>query len=224
MSKQKSKPVGSSLAIQIEQEELLLCANKTLFWPKEKCIIIADLHIGKVMHFRKNGFAVPKAAIIKNVENLFEAIYAQDVKECIFLGDLFHSAENNETDFFWDNLANLHELDFHLVKGNHDVHSDLYFEKKGLIVHQSMEKGPFCFTHEPLDEQTDRGYNISGHIHPSIKLRGKGRAYLKLLCFYFREWQGILPSFGVFTGSHAISPKRHDRIFALTGNGSILEV
>jgi len=223
MTKNKAS-VTSSLSFELCDELLNLDSNKTLYWPSTKTIIISDLHVGKVMHFRKNGIAVPSAAIKKNIENLFNAFSKVDVETCIFLGDLYHSVENSETEFFWDNLASIEDVKFHLVKGNHDVHSDRYFEKKGLSVHQSLKKGPFLMTHEPLEKKQDDYYNLSGHIHPAVKLRGRGKSYLRLPCFYFNQWQGILPSFGVFTGCYTITPEENDQVFAVLGEEGILKV
>jgi len=213
----------SNIAINLCGEELLLNADKSIYWPRIKTIIISDLHIGKIMHFRKNGYAVPPAALKKNIERIFDAFLNVDVAQCVFLGDLYHSCENSETDFFWETLESIEGVQFHLVKGNHDVHSNLYFEKKGLRVSDSLELGPFLMTHEPLTEPHAL-YNLAGHIHPAIKLRGKAKSSLRLPCFYFSDWQGILPAFGVFTGTHTISPKEGDAIYAVSKDGAVIKL
>ena len=58
--------------------------------------MIADLHFGKVNHFRKSGIAVPVQANMKNASLLIDAIDLLKPDRVIFLGDLFHSAYNQE--------------------------------------------------------------------------------------------------------------------------------
>ena len=72
--------------------------------------------------------------------------------------------------------------------------------------------------HHPLTEaelKEAAGYVFCGHIHPGVNLVGKGRQSLTLPCFAFGKKQGILPSFGKFTGRVAIRSTKTDRIFAV---------
>jgi metallophosphoesterase superfamily enzyme len=71
------------------------------------------------------------------------------------------------------------------------------------------------FTHHPLEETEPGYYNLAGHIHPGVALRGKGRQTLRLPCFYFGRNQALLPAFGVFTGLACIKPVRDDKIFVI---------
>jgi metallophosphoesterase superfamily enzyme len=59
---------------------------------------------------------------------------------------------------------------------------------------------------------------LHGHIHPAVKLRGKGRQRLKLPCFFFAKDYGVMPSFGDFTGSFALSPTGSDQVYAIAEN------
>lgn len=45
-----------------------------LFWNEKNTLLIADVHLGKVTHFRKNGFAIPNDALYKNFEKLIEVV------------------------------------------------------------------------------------------------------------------------------------------------------
>jgi metallophosphoesterase superfamily enzyme len=83
------------------------------------------------------------------------------------------------------------------------------------------ELGPFSLSHEPLP--TTQGYNLCGHIHPGVILRGRGRQRLRLPCFYLDHAQGILPAFGAFTGLYVLSAKDGGRVYAVT-DASILDV
>ena len=59
------------------------------------------------------------------------------------------------------------------------------------------------------------GYIFSGHIHPSITVRGLGKQALKFPCFYFGKQYGVLPAFSKFTGTYGIEPKSGETVFAL---------
>jgi uncharacterized protein len=46
-------------------------------------------------------------------------------------------------------------------------------------------------------------------------LTGRAGESARLPCFWFGQDVGLLPSFGAFTGSHVIKPKRGDQVFAV---------
>ena len=215
--------MGSGVQWLIRDQNLSLRSDKTILWEEEKALLVSDLHIGKVMHFRRSGFAVPLDTAKDNLERLSFCLLNSEIEKVIFLGDLYHSSENIETQLFWEMIDKFPELDFVLVKGNHDVHSDKHFEKKGIQVFQELCMGPFSFTHEPK-ESPEELYNIAGHIHPAIQLRGRARTYMRLPCFYFNDWQGILPAFGAFTGMYTLSPKKGDRVFAVADHDQVVDV
>jgi DNA ligase-associated metallophosphoesterase len=215
--------MSSELSWTIKDQELSLRSDKTIYWKQEKLLIVSDLHIGKVMHFRRSGFAIPLETAKDNLERLSYILLNSDIQKVIFLGDLYHSSENNETLLFWEMMQKFPQLEFILIKGNHDVHTAKHFEKKGLQVFEELNFGPFCFTHEPK-EKRETLVNLAGHLHPAVKLRGKARSYLRLPCFFFNEWQGILPAFGAFTGLHTLSPQKGDYVFAIANEDKILDV
>lgn len=215
--------MSNELRWKIRDQVLSLRSDKTIFWEQEKILIVSDLHIGKVMHFRRAGFAVPLESANSNLERLSFVLLNSDIRKVIFLGDLYHSTENNETLLFWEMIRKFPNIKFILIKGNHDVHNAMHFEKKGILVYNELELGPFNFTHEPKKEP-EKQMNIAGHLHPAVQLRGKARNFLRLPCFHFNDWQGIIPAFGAFTGLHTLSPKRGDHVFAIVNEDKILDV
>ena len=215
--------MSNELVWNIRDQALGLRSDKTVFWEQEKLLIVSDLHIGKVMHFRRAGFAVPLESANSNLERLSFVLLNSDIEKVIFLGDLYHSTENNETIIFWEMIRKFPNIEFVLIKGNHDVHNTRHFEKKGMHVFDELNLGPFCFTHEPK-KKPDSLMNIAGHLHPAVQLRGKARSFLRLPCFYFNAWQGIIPAFGSFTGLSTLSPKKGDYVFAIANEDKILDV
>ena len=182
------------------------------YWEGQRMLLISDLHLGKVMHFRKFGAAVPRTALLENFRRLEKLEAAYRPQTICFLGDLFHSHKNQEWELFkrWSEATTARLV---LVEGNHDILSPLLYEDLGIPVYDRWEKGPFSLTHHPTE--LEDGFNIAGHIHPAVRLGGRGRQRLRLPCFFLRPRQLILPAFGTFTGMHAIVPQPGDRCFAL---------
>ncbi len=189
-----------------------------LFWPDRSLLMLSDLHLGKVMHFRKYGAAVPRDALMRNFSRLDQICDYFHPKTLCFLGDLFHSHINREWHLFgqWVNDCGIR---LELVVGNHDIISPLRYEALGVALYQRRELGPFLLTHHP--EVAAGRYNIAGHIHPAVRLGGAGRQSLRLPCFCLRKNQLILPAFGAFTGTHALEPEPGDRFLALTGDAIV---
>jgi len=194
-----------------------LFPQKALYWPKHQALLVADLHLGKVNHFRKSGIPVPQGANDQNLENLLQLIHLTRPARIICLGDLFHSHYNPEWEVFGELVAHFAHISFELVIGNHDVMSELQYERKGIRVFDSLQLGPFLFSHHPEENCGDL-YNMAGHIHPGVGLRGKGRQAMTLPCFYFGSRNALLPAFGLFTGLARINPRKDDRIFVIAEN------
>ena len=88
------------LPFRWQEEELLLHPLKALYWPFRKLLLLADLHLGKTFHFRREGFAVPARAGDLNWEKLIALLLDLQPERVIFLGDLFHSSYNPEWEEF----------------------------------------------------------------------------------------------------------------------------
>jgi len=200
----------------IRNEELVLCSEKAIFWPKEKALIISDAHLGKADHFRKSGIAVPQGVNQSNILRIKNLIVELNPERVIFLGDLFHSTLNAAWLTFETLINSFADIRFELVKGNHDILPNALYENSILkIYEEALVIPPFLLTHIPLEEKSEL-YNLAGHLHPGITLKGKAKQYLKLPCFYFTEWQGIVPAFGGFTGLMKMEPKKAEKIYVVS--------
>lgn len=207
----------------LKDQNLILLPEKAIWWKQKEILLIADTHFGKVNHFRKSGISIPDGAALKNLEILQDLILQNKPKEVIFLGDLFHSEMNSEWLFFKDILKSFPFVKFKLVQGNHDVFHEMTYQKGQFEFFETpLEMGPFIISHEPLEIEHAL-YNLCGHIHPGVKLRGGAKQSLRLACFYFKEKQGILPAFGQFTGLHVVGPKKGEKIFVIADN-KVIEV
>ena len=196
---------------------LTLLPQKAAFWKERSTLIVSDLHLGKAGHFRKHGIAVPGQANAENLWHLSGLLMEHKPDRLLLLGDLFHSDYNHEWESFTDMLGNFPDLSTELVLGNHDVLPRSAFESEGIVCHDALSEGGIYFTHEPCEPvEYAKGYNLCGHIHPAIILRGKGRQSLRLPVFWFGSKGGVLPAFGYFTGMHVVRPAKTDKVFAVT--------
>ena len=133
----------------------------------------------------------------------------------VCLGDLFHSYYNPEWEVFGEVIKHFGHISFELVMGNHDVMSDLQYERKGIRVYDELMLGNFILTHHPMEDVAPGYYNLAGHIHPGVCLYGRGKQSVTLPCFYFGRQQALLPAFGVFTGLAKIKPMKEDKVFVI---------
>lgn len=212
------------MVISLQEETFRLHSYRALFWEERSALMMADLHLGKVSHFRRAGIPVPVAASDANWDRLYSLLLDLKPKQVFFLGDLFHSEYNP----VWEDLGQLIQqfsgIDFILIRGNHDVLPAHCYEEAGLTLYaEGKPEGPFWLTHHPVADPPTGYYNLAGHIHPGVTLRGLGKLSKRVPCFYFGEKGGILPAFGTFTGLANVRPVNGDRVYVLAGD-EVLEV
>lgn len=194
-----------------------------MFWEEQNIIILADLHLGKTGHFRKAGIPVPEGANKADLQRLIAQIFFFKADRVIIVGDFTHSTTNRELELFkkWRNDFPLFQFD--LVKGNHDILEDHWYIETDISIHKKeLVIGDFCFRHEtktsdPLAESPSGSFVFSGHVHPGIRISGRGRQALRLPCFYFSKNHCILPAFSKFTGTYKVEPKKGEIVYAITG-------
>lgn len=214
---------NTTFEITLEGEKIRLLPEKAVFWEAKRKLLIADTHFGKSATFRKGGIRVTEAINTKSIDRLDQLLKKYQPEECIVLGDLFHSKANEE----WESVRNLisshRNITFSLIPGNHDILPAEQYRTAGIeLLAPAFSIPPFLLVHDPATASVARyrEYILSGHIHPGVLLRGKGRQSLRLPCFQFGEKQGILPAFGDFTGKHIVEPTSKDRIFGIVETGT----
>jgi DNA ligase-associated metallophosphoesterase len=188
-----------------------------LFHSATGSIIISDCHFGKTTHFRRHALPIPEKAIQKDLNRLEQITKTLNPKRIIFLGDLFHSAENREWNMLSEFLTDRIKLPLILVMGNHDILSAQCYEKAGFELQSRYFIGNIALVHDLEDFKTNSRFVISGHIHPGYRLRGNGRQQVLLPCFYVGSTSLIMPAFGSLTGLAAVEKKhKTDRVFCFT--------
>lgn len=197
-------------------EELLLLPEKAVFWPQKKALLLADLHLGKTEHFRRNGLGIPSLELRENLR--LEALLVRwEPKDVYLLGDLFHSDFNQAWSGFEGLLSRWPRCVFTLVRGNHDRLDESCYAHPNLRVVPELLLEPFVLVHDHLDAPKG-AYFLAGHIHPRVLLRGKGRQAASLPAFCFGPEGGWLPSFGTFTGGVRLPVKKNWKVFPVMGS------
>ncbi|WP_420318404.1 ligase-associated DNA damage response endonuclease PdeM [Ekhidna sp.] len=205
------------MQIEIVGEILTLLPERAIFWHKKEMLILSDLHLGKAGHFRKHGIPVSRKVHLNDLQILESLIKSLQPKKVLLLGDLFHSLENNEWNDFLNFLRVYDFVEFTLVEGNHDILSEY---PPSLGITRQLDLDPFSFTH--IKDAT-KFYNLSGHIHPGVSIRGRARQSITLPCFCFTHDHAFLPAFGQFTGIKKIRPKKTDKVYGIA-EGQVIEL
>ena len=205
----------------IGDQTFWLSAQRCAFWEEQKALILSDLHFGKTGHFRKAGIAVPQSVFKEDLQRLVSLIDFFKPQQLIAVGDLFHSRANLELDLFKRWRADFPHLSFHLVKGNHDVLKEAWYQEAGLTVWEAqLQVGAIYFNHETCSVPAG-AFSFCGHLHPGVTLQGLGKQTLRFPCFYFTQQYCILPAFSRFTGTAAVNQKEATSIYAIVDSSLI---
>jgi len=217
MNSKRVIPFGA-VEMLINDEVWWILPERALFRQAFSSLYIADTHVGKATHFRKQGIPVSDDVFMHDLYCLDGLVKQLDVKELVILGDFFHSDVNTEWGRFQAWLMESTLQRCLLVPGNHDrltsaMQGCVKFEVcKEVFEHYGVE----C-VHDAAQETDSELLRLSGHIHPGILLRSKGRQALKLPCLWQRGRSIVLPAFSKFTGLAEVGVKKGDRVWVFSG-------
>lgn len=200
--------------VELAGEQLWLLASKAIYWPARKMLVIADIHFGKAAAFRALGVPVPRGTTTQNLLALDALLATYVCEEIVFLGDFLHAraahaAATVAAMLAW--RARHRHVRLTVVRGNHDAHAGDPAAALGIgMVDEPHQVGKLSFCHHP--DTVAPGYVLAGHVHPVYHLRADGEG-LRLPCFLLGRQRAILPSFGAFTGGHAVRPAAGERVY-----------
>jgi DNA ligase-associated metallophosphoesterase len=208
--------VPTSIAVAGDSLELL--SSRAAYWPRRRTLLIADVHVGKAAAFRAAGVPIPRGTTEDDLARISGALAETGADRLVVLGDLYHAKEGMAA----ETLAHLaawrrehSSLAVEIVLGNHDRRAGPSPDHLAFIeFNDPVYDPPFVLRHDPVPHA--EGYVLAGHVHPSAVLRGRGVRAIRLPCFHFGERVGVLPAFGVFTGTSVVRPRRNDRVFVVT--------
>lgn len=208
---------SNTLATIVAGEDLTLLPSRAAYWPRRETLLVADLHIGKAAAFRVAGVPIPVGTTAADLSRLSAVLDRTQARRLVVLGDLYHSKEGMASETL-DQLRAWRDqrpdLLVEIVLGNHDRRAGPSPDHLRFIEHEEpLVDPPFVLRHDPIAHSA--GYVIAGHVHPAARLKGKGLRSIRLPCFHFGERVGVLPAFGVFTGTSVVRPARGDEVFVV---------
>jgi len=172
-------------------------AGGALFWPSQKALLVADLHLEKASWFARWGQFLPPYDSHATLTALAGEVERTGARRLYCLGDSFHDR------FGCDRLpadarALLTDLtsalDWTWIVGNHDPG---FADHCGGRIAEEIEIAGVILRHEAVRSETRP--EISGHFHPKLRLRLKGRQVSRR-CFVKSATKIIMPAFGSLTG------------------------
>ncbi len=194
--------------------------GKTLFFPKEKVLVIGDLHLGYEEALRAGGLEVPigqfeeMTSELEKTIDYIKAIYGK-IEQIIFLGDIKHhfgyvASEKKEIGLLISFLRKkgIEENEVIFIRGNHERNDkngkflDYYIIKDIIFIHGDKE----------FIEIYDKTINlvVMAHLHPTVTLsdemeikREKYKCFL-VGCFKKKDFI-IVPSFLKITEGVSLS-------------------
>ncbi len=197
------KPDRLGLDDFIEQP-IVVCGKRfradmsgALYWPAERALIVADLHLEKGSAFASKGQMLPPYDTRDTLDRLARTIDRFQAETVIALGDSFHDADGPRR-MHQDDLARLQLMQDHCewiwITGNHDPAATGHLG--GHVMPEITVEG-LTLRHEPGPAFTT--HEIAGHLHPAAKLSLNGLT-LRKPCFVGNGLRLVLPAFGSYTG------------------------
>ncbi len=186
--------------------EMRLGQARALYWPAERALLVADLHLEKASWFAARGQMLPPYDSRDTLERLADAVKACGARRVITLGDNFHDdAGASRLDPYATGMleALTRALDWVWITGNHDeAFGSLGPRGFGGTIVPELQIGGVILRHEARAGET--APELSGHYHPKLRLNVRNRHIARPCAVMGRSASGaermILPAFGSLTG------------------------
>jgi DNA ligase-associated metallophosphoesterase len=183
--------------MHIRGQEIVADRSGALYWPGERMLVVADLHLEKGSAFAVRGRMLPPYDTRETLSRLGEVIGRYRPRCVVALGDSFHDRRAGER-LGTNDLRDLAELqagrEWIWITGNHDPEIS---GRAGGCVQPSLTLGNIVFRHEPVPGPVEG--EIAGHLHPAARVH-LGGAGLRRPCFVASPSRIVLPAFGAFAG------------------------
>jgi len=187
--------------IEFAGEELLLTQSNALYWPRERALLVADLHLEKGSWFAQHGTMLPPYDSRETLERIADAVKVTGARRVITLGDNFHDdAGTRRLDAYAAGMLEglTRALDWVWITGNHDEAMERSF---GGTITEELEIGGIVLRHEAKPGETRA--ELSGHYHPKMRVRVRNRHIARPCAVISRAPETermIMPAFGAYTG------------------------
>ncbi|MEM9207040.1 MAG: ligase-associated DNA damage response endonuclease PdeM [Pseudomonadota bacterium] len=198
---------------------LTLLVQGAIWWAERQTLIVSDLHLEKGSSFASRGLLIPPYDTAATLKRLGALIAEWQPKTVIALGDNFHDRFGGERMAAPDRetLSALQDgRDWLWVTGNHDPEPQAGVGGEWV---DTLELQGLVFRHEPHPRSAQPGLfpcasegEICGHLHPSAKVRARGRS-VRRSCFVTDGRRLVMPAFGVLTGGLDIRDRAYKPVF-----------
>ena len=185
-----------------------------LYWPAERALLVADLHLEKASWFARLGQFLPPYDSQATLAALTELVDRTQPERLYCLGDSFHDR------FGCDRLpeaarsmllALTGRLDWVWILGNHDPG---FADHCGGRLVEEVTVAGITLRHEA--DPSDPAPEMSGHYHPKLRLQLRGKNVSRR-CYVASPTKLILPAFGALTGGLDAG---HPEIVRKVGSGA----
>jgi DNA ligase-associated metallophosphoesterase len=179
-------------------EEFALVQDRALYWPRERALLVADLHLEKASFYARHGQMLPPYDSRETLERVAAAIRETGARRVFTLGDNFHDsagparlephaagmldALTRATDWVW-------------ITGNHDAAMEAI---AGGTLAEELAVAGLILRHQARAGETQP--EISGHYHPRLQITVRDRAIRRPCAVVSSAGRMILPAFGALTG------------------------
>lgn len=206
-----------SILKRIADEEFVFDCRRTIYWPRKKILLAADLHWGKTQYLRNYGIAISDRVFEDDLMRLSQVMDDYETETLLILGDLIHH-EKSLSKGIVDKVAYFRHhnpCELILVKGNHDRYTD-FPDSWGIVEEVDFYIDDFYFSHEFNNKVKD--FQFSGHVHPMLRL-SSGIDSLRLPSFILSESYCLLPAYSHLTGGQDVKLQKGQSAFVLMEDG-----
>jgi hypothetical protein len=192
--------VKHSLTVNWHGLALLLDLDGALYWPEERLLVAADLHLEKGSSYASSaGRLLPPYDSAQTVTRLERLVEAYCPLRVIALGDSFHDRRGAARldSAVADRIRGLSDrADWIWIHGNHDPKPPRQLGGRGAV---EIAIGPLIFRHDAHEERQGEGGEVIGHYHPVASVSTRGRSFRRR-CFAIGRDRLLLPAFGAYAG------------------------
>ncbi len=181
-----------------------------LYWPEERLLAVADLHLEKGSAFATRGVLLPPYDSTATLAKLAKLVEHYRPALVVALGDSFHDTGGpaRMSDVSRAALTVLQRgRDWLWLAGNHDPDPP---QGVGGRVAAELAIGSLIFRHQPSPHGADG--EIAGHLHPSARVAQRGRGVARR-CFAADARRMVMPAFGAYAGGLNIRDRAFVALF-----------